>query len=384
MKLRGSSDQLLFMEITALTLFGLLMVYSASMVVAAQRGNPSYFFIRQSLFAGVGYLLMIVLMVMDYHMWLKPKIYVPLALFSLICLMLVFARESVKGSHRSLSLGTLGSFQPSEMAKLTLLFYLAYFLQKYRKEIERPGRRILRCLAIVGLFVSLIGFEPDLGQALCILVITASLFFVAGLSWKYIWTVVGLSVPAFYFCVWNVPFRRARVLAWLLALVDPLQAHYQIKAATIALGSGGLLGIGLRDSVQKFLFLPEAQSDFIYAIIGEELGLIGTLLVASAFMVFLYLGMRISVNAPDAGGFYLGLGITIMIVFQAFINISTAVAIVPTKGITLPFVSQGGSSLTICLMASGILLNIASNQHMRVSPPPFANAFGFRSGDRMY
>ncbi len=360
MTYKASNHRLLFIEISILTLFGLLMVYSASFVVAAQRGAPSYYFVRQSIYAGVGYLFMILLMFIDYHVWLKPKIIRLLTVLSVSSLILVFTQSPIKGSHRSLGLGQLVSFQPSEMAKLVILFYTAFFLHKYHLEIKHPGMRLFPLLMFTGLFVGLIGSEPDLGQVLCIFFITILLLFIAGLDWKYIWSVIFLSVPAFYFFVWEVPYRRARILSWLNALRDPLSAHYHTRQATIAVGSGGLFGLGLGESRQKSIFLPEASSDFIYAVIGEELGLIGTVLVAAAFLSFLYLGVRISIKAPDTGGFYLGLGITLMVVLQAFVNISTAIAIVPTKGLTLPFISQGGSSLVVSLMAAGILLNISS------------------------
>jgi cell division protein FtsW len=371
MKWKARNDQLLLVGITVLTLFGLMMVYSASMAVGAQKGEPSYLFARQSLFAAVGYLIMILLTLIDYHVWLKPKILAPLTIVTVVCLILVFCREPVKGSHRTLDLGFPVSFQPSEAAKLIILFCTAYFLQSHRGEVEKPGRHMVRYLAVVGLFAGLILVEPDLGQTVCILSFTAILFFVAGLDWKYIWTTALISLPALCFALWSAPYRRGRIYDYLEALMGPLNANHQIKHATLALGSGGLLGVGLREGIQKFSFLPEAQGDFIYPIIGEELGLVGTLLVIAAFLYYLYLGIRISVDAPDAGGFYLGLGITIMIVLQALINISSAVAIVPTEGLTLPFISQGGSSLVVCLAASGILLNIASEKHMKVAPAPF-------------
>jgi len=357
-----SNDRLLFIGISALTLFGLLMVYSASIVVAEQRGAPSYYFVRQSCYAGVGYLLMILLVFIDYHKWLRPRVIMLLAALSLSGLILVFTQSSVKGAQRGLRFGQFGSFQPSEIAKLVLLFYLAFFLQKHQPVIKQPGLRLLPCLMFIGLFAGLIGFEPDLGQAVCILIITALLLFIAGLDWKYIWIAILSSAPGFYFFVWQVPFRRARVLAWLAALRDPLSAGYHIRHATIAVGHGGLLGVGFGDSREKFLFLPEAPNDFIYAVIGEELGLVGAILVAAAFLGYLYWGLKISIKAPDCGGFYLGLGISLMVVLQAFINLSTALSIVPTKGLTLPFVSQGGSSLLVSLMATGILLNISSQR----------------------
>ena len=374
MKWRMQNDQLLLTGIIVLTLFGLLMVYSASMAVGAQRGEHSYFFARQALYAGIGYLAMFLLMQIDYHVWLKPKIFNPLTLITVVCLILVYTQDPVKGSHRTLELVPFLSFQPSEIAKLIVLFNIAYFLYRHRKEIERPGRNMFRCLAVVGLFAGLIVAEPDLGQTICILSCTVILFYIAGVNWRYVRRTALVALPAFYFLVWNVSYRRGRIYDWLDALMDPLNAHHQIRHATMALGSGGLLGVGLREGIQKFSFLPEAQGDFIYPIIGEELGLVGTLLVLSFFLFYLCLGIKISMNAPDPGGLYLGLGITVMVVLQALINVSSAVAIAPTKGITLPFISQGGSSLVVCLMASGILLNIASEKHLKAAPLLFPSA----------
>jgi cell division protein FtsW len=228
--------------------------------------------------------------------------------------------------------------------------------------MKKPGYWLLPCLGFTGLFAGLIAFEPDLGQAVCIGVIALLLFFIAGLDWKYVSAAVVSSMPVFYFFVWEVPFRRARILAWLAALRDPLLADYQTQQSAIAVGRGGLFGVGFGESRQKLLFLPEAIGDFIYAIIGEELGFIGAILVAAAFLALLCLGVKIAVRAPDPGGFYLGLGISLMLAFQAFVNLSTALAIVPTKGLPLPFISQGGSSLVTSLMAIGILLNISSQR----------------------
>lgn len=350
------------MGISALTLCGLLMVYSASMVATAQDGNPSHYFLRQAAYAGIGYLLMILLMFVDYRRWLKKRTIILLIVLSATCLIIVYAQSSVKGARRAIHLGQLLSFQPSEIAKLVLFFYLASFLETKRSMINQSISRLLPCIAVLGLFAVLIGFEPDLGQVICILLIAIALFFIAGLNWKYIWSAAVLSVPAFYFFIWQVSFRRKRVLDWLIALRDPLRADYQIRQAIIGIGHGGLLGLGFGEGQQKLSFVPEAPTDFIYSVIGEEFGLAGSLLIAAVFLSYLYLGVKISLKAPDAGGFYLGLSITLMVVLPAFINMSTALALMPTKGLTLPFISRGGSSLLVSLMATGILLNIASHQ----------------------
>jgi cell division protein FtsW len=363
---KRSNDRLLFIGISILILFGLLMVYSASFVAAVNKGTPSYYFIRQSGYAAIGYLLMLLMMFTDYHLWLRPKVIILLSMLSITSLVVVLASAPlIKGARRAMKFGSFFSFQPSEIAKLVVLIFLALFLEKHQPEMKKPGMPLLQCLGFVGLFAALIGLEPDLGQAVCICTIAMILFFIAGLDWKYISTAILSSAPAFYIFVWEVPFRRARILAWLAALRDPLSADYHIRQAAIAVVRGGLFGVGFGESRQKFLYLPEAIGDFIYAIICEELGLIGALLVAAAFLFFLYLGLKISIRARDRSGFYLGLGITLMLCLQAFINISTALAIVPTKGLTLPFISQGGSSLVGSLMAAGILLNISSQRKER-------------------
>lgn len=361
--INAREDRLLFIEVSGLTLFGLLMVYSASFVVAAQRGMHSYYFVRQSIYAGIGYVLLVLLMFIDYRVWLKPRVVGLLATLSVAGLGFVYAHSMViKGARRALKIGSLPSFQPSEIAKLVVLFYLALFLEKHQYEMKKPGRWFFPCLFFLSVFVGLILIEPDLGQAVCICLDATLLFLIAGLDWKYVCVASLASVPAFYLLIWGEHFRQARFLSWLTALWDPLHAGYQIKQAAIAVGRGGIFGVGFGDSLQKFLFLPEAMGDFIYAVIGEELGFTGAIIIAAAFLGFLFLGMKISLKAPDAGGFYLGLGITLMITMQAFINISTALSMIPAKGLTMPFISQGGSSLMVSLAACGIMLNIYSQR----------------------
>ncbi len=355
-------ESLLFVGVSSFVLFGLLMVYSSSIAVGAQQGIPSYNFVRQSIYAGLGFLFMIPLMFVDYHKWLKPRNIFFLTTFITICLLVVFLFDPIKGAQRHIRFGNWGAFQPSEMAKLVVLFYLAFYLQKYLSMIRQPGFIPRPCLIYVGFFAVLIGIEPDLGQALCIIFIAFLLFIIAGLDRKYIRIAALSTIPAFYFFIWEVPFRRARILNWLIALLDPLNADYHTQQSAIAIGRGGIFGVGFGESVQKFSFLPEAATDFIYAVIGEEFGFIGAFLVLAVFLGYLYLGIRISMKAPDAGGFYLGLGLTLLVTLEAFINISSTLAIIPTKGLTLPFISRGGSSLVACLMATGILLNIASQQ----------------------
>ncbi len=359
MAYKPTSDRVLFTATTLLTILGLVMVHSASSMVASFKyGMSSYFFLKQLLFAALGYTLMIVLMNVDYHTWQRKK---PLGWMLAICAVLlvcVFFQPAVNGAHRWLRYGQL-SLQPSEIAKLALLIFLARYLSRHDSEINMAGKRLLPCVGLVGLYVALIAFEEDLGQAACVAAITALLLFISGLSWIYVAGAAMLAVPAFYFGVVCVPFRWERIMVFLRPWHDPLGAGWHVSQSLTAVGSGGILGLGLGASRQKLFFLPTAHSDSIYAVISEELGLIGAGAVLLMFAVFFYRGLRITFRAPDRFGFYLGLGVTMLVVLQALVNISMVLALLPTKGIALPFISQGGSSLLLNLMAAGILLNIS-------------------------
>jgi len=360
MAYKASSDRLLFIVTSLLTIFGLVMVYSASSVVASTKfGISYYYFLRQLAYATLGFLAMVSLLNLDYHFWQKEKVVKLLFILSAASLVLVLAQPSVNGAHRWLRYGPLISFQPSEIAKLVLLVFLAAYLHKHESELNQPWRGLLPCIAAIGVFAGLIGIEPDLGQAVCVIVIAALVLFLAGLNWKYIAVAVLLSIPVAYFGVVRVAFRWDRIKSFLNPFYDPLGAGWQISQSLTAVGSGGPWGLGLGASKQKLFFLPEAHSDFIFAVIGEELGLLGTCSLAVAFLVFFYRGMKIAFKAPDRFGFYLAVGITLMIAIQAFINISMVLAMMPTKGIALPFISQGGSSLMLNLLATGVLLNIS-------------------------
>jgi cell division protein FtsW len=364
MAYRPSSDKILFLTAGFLTIFGLVMVYSASFVVASsQHGMSSYFFLRQLLHASLGFLFLISLMNIDYHLWQRPKVIAGMLTICVLGLGFVLTQGSVNGAHRWLRYSFI-SFQPSEVAKLAVLVFIAAYLHKFESEINRPIQRLLPFGLIIGLFAGLIAIEPDLGQALCLCMIAGVLLYVAGLAWQYFAATALLAIPAFYFLVVRVPFRWERIKAFLNPFHDPLGAGWQISQSLTAVGSGGLTGLGLGASKQKLFFLPEASSDFIFAVIGEELGLLGTCLVTFAFLIFFYRGIKIVLRSPDRFGFYLGLGITLMVVLQGFINISMVLAMMPTKGIALPFMSQGGSSLLLNLLATGMLLNLSHHNRL--------------------
>ena len=365
MAYKSAGDKVLFITTAFLTIFGLVMVYSASSVMASsQHGMSSYFFLKQLLHACIGFILLLILMNIDYRVWQKPNVIWALLIICAAFLAFVLTQPTINGAHRWLRYGGFISFQPSEIAKLVVLIYIASYLQKHECEINQPARRLLPFAMVIGVFAGLIAIEPDLGQALCLCMIAGILLYVAGLAWQYIAGAAVLSVPLFYFFVMRVPFRLERIKSFLNPFHDPLGSGWQISQSLTAVGSGGFSGLGLGASKQKLYFLPEASSDFIFAVIGEELGLIGTCLIAIAFLIFFYRGIRIILRAQDRFGFYLGLGITLMVVLQGFINISMVLAMMPTKGIALPFISQGGSSILLNLIAVGVLLNLSHHNRL--------------------
>jgi cell division protein FtsW len=359
MAYRANNDRTLFITTSGLTIFGLVMVYSASSVMASsQYGLSSYYFLRQIAFATAGYIALLVLMNVDYHVWQKTKVVRGCLALTIITLMAVLAAPKVNGAHRWLRLGFL-SFQPSEIAKLVGIVFLAGFLHKHATEINLFWKRLVPCLAVLLVLAGLICVEPDLGQAVCMVLISGIVLMVAGLSWTYFAAALVAAIPALYLAISQFPYRWGRLKAFLDPFEDPLGKGWQILQSLTAVGSGGIFGAGLGAGKQKMFFLPEAHSDFIFAVIGEEMGLLGTCLLAIAFLIFFFRGLKITLRAPDPFGFYLGLGITLMVVIQAFINISMVLAMLPTKGIALPFISQGGSSLLLNLVATGVLLNIS-------------------------
>jgi cell division protein FtsW len=363
MAYRPKVDRILLFTAGFLMVFGLVMVYSATSVVAAtQHGTSYYFFLRQLLYAGFGIVALVFMMNMDYHVWQKPKVLFLLLVICAVVLAFVLTQPKVNGAHRWLRFGGFLSFQPSEIAKLIMIMFFAWFLNRYEHEINMPVQRLLPLGAVIILFCGLIYKEPDFGQIMCICIIAGILLYIAGLAWHYIAGAVLLAIPVICFIIHQDPYRMERIKVFLDPFSDPMGSGWQITQSLIAVGTGGLSGLGLGASQQKLYFLPEAGSDFIFAVIGEELGLIGTFLVALAFLLFFFRGIKITLHSPDRFGFYLGLGITLMVVLQGFINISMVIAMMPTKGIALPFMSQGGSSLLLNLAATGILLNLSHHQ----------------------
>jgi len=356
------ADHTLFLTTLALTVLGVAMVFSASTVVATERfGDANYFWLRQLMAGALGMAILFLIMKVDYHVYQRPAVvFTALSVVVSLCVF-VFFLPATRNTHRWIQLPGL-SFQPSEMAKLALVTFLAYFLDRRRGRINEAST-LVPLGVIVGMLAGLIVLQKDLGTALALLVTTALLLYMAGLNMKWIGVSALAALPigsiAFYFLVYQVPYRWNRILAFWNPEADPRGYGFQIIQSITAVGTGGIRGLGYMESKQKLFYLPDAHTDFIFAVIGEELGLIGTCLVVALFGMFLWRGLRASTRAPDTFGFYLALGITMTVCVQAFINMSVVLGIVPNKGIPLPFLSYGGSSFVMMLAAVGILLNVS-------------------------
>lgn len=372
-----TSDKLLFMATLVLLCSSIVMVYSASAVWAMERNNDPYLFLfKQLTWAVLGLCLLPVLMRIDYRTYREPVvIWTALCVIGLLLVAVLFA-SPIKGASRWLNIGGLG-MQPSEFAKLAVVIFVAALLERRMDRINDISYTLVPIGVVLAAVVSLILQQPDLGTAVVIAGVAGIMVFAAGISYQY---VIGLglaAIPALYFLIITSEYRRRRLLAFLDPYADPLRDGFQIIQSTIAVGTGGVFGLGLMESVQKLFYLPEPHNDFIYAVIGEELGLAGTTLVLACFVVLTWRGLRASMRAPDRFGAFLALGLTMMISLQAFLNISVVLGLMPTKGIPLPLVSYGGSSLLVNMIAVGILLNIsqhASSSRVVTTTLPVADA----------
>ncbi|MDD5491343.1 MAG: putative lipid II flippase FtsW [bacterium] len=353
-------DLNMFGVTVALVIFGLVMIYSSSAIFASQQYNNSwYFFQKQMLWALAGFAAFFMLMKTDYHVlqrYSRVLIFISIVLLVLV-LTGIFGRE-VGGAKRWIRLGPV-SFQPSELAKISLLIYIADYLDRKQSKISKVLKGVAPILMIMGLICGLILVEPDMGTSVSLGVVSVSMLFVGGLSAWYLGSLVLMAIPLFAYLVVTKPYRLRRLMAFFDPWADPQNVGYQIIQSLIALGSGGFLGMGLGNSKQKLLYLPAAHTDFIFPIIGEELGFIGAFSIVILFFVFAWRGMKIAFHAPDLFGSMLAGGITLMIVLQAIINIGVSCALFPTKGLPLPLVSYGGSNLAFTLASIGILLNIS-------------------------
>jgi cell division protein FtsW len=353
-------DLLLVAAVLALTGFGVVMVFSAGAVFAARTyGDWTYFLKREAIYAGAGLVAFLLGMRLDYSIY--RKITYPLLFVSMILLAAVLKLgPSINGAVRWFRLGPL-SFQPSELAKFALALYLAVLLARKAEKVRDFSMGFLPPLLMTGVFLGLLLKQPDLGTAVIIGVTALGLMFVAGTRTSYILISVLIAAPV----GWKVfitgeSWRMKRILAYLYPWQYRRDIGYQLYESLISVGSGGVFGQGLGQGHQKLFFLPEAHTDFILAVVGEELGLVGILAVLTTFGLLVWRGMRASIRARDAYGCYLAFGITCLFGLQAIVNMCVVLGLLPTKGLPLPFVSYGGTALVTCLFMAGVLANISA------------------------
>ncbi len=355
---RVGVDKWMFGIVLVLVLFGLVMVFSASAVMAkSQFGSPYFFVVRQSIFAVFGMLALVVLMRVDYRHYNNPKVVFPAVAITMLLLVGVFAMPISHNAHRWFRFGGL-SFQPSELATPALVLFLAYFLQTRLHKMDDWRGTILRAILPPLMFIALILKQPDLGTALVCVAVMVLMLYLAGMQMRYVGIATLCSMPVLYYMLFHVAWRRARVEAFLHPEANPRGTGFQVQQSLIAVASGGFFGHGLMEGMQKLFYLPEIYTDYIYANISEELGLLGSLFVVALFVALGYRGLRAAFLVTDPFARFLAFGITSAILIQAFFNISVVLNLVPSKGITLPFISFGGTSLVVMLACMGVLLNI--------------------------
>ncbi len=356
------SDKGLFLATLLLVCASVVMVYSASAVLAMGRFQqpPWFFLLKQVVWAVLGIGLLAAAMRVDYRLLRSPLVIRAGLAICVAALILVFFGPAINGTRRWFSIGGVG-IQPSELAKVAVILFTAAVLERRLEKTDRVAHALAPVALVTGLVCGLIVLEPDFGTAFTLLMIVGTMVFAAGLPYRYLAGLTLVVGPLLFAVLVSAPYRVQRLLAFLDPWADPQGAGYQVIQSQIAVGTGGLLGQGLMAGVQKLFYLPHPHTDFIYAVIAEETGLLGALVVLLCFGVILWRGLDVAASAPDRFGALLAVGITMMVTFQAFFNISVVLGLLPTKGIPLPFVSAGGSSLLINLLAMGILLNVSQH-----------------------
>ena len=353
-------DMMVMLMAIALTCFGVVMVYSASSVMATKRFHDGFFFLkRQGIFALLGFLVMLTVMRIDYHVW--KKLAVPALLLCLVLLGIVLIPGiggKAGGASRWIKLPGF-NLQPSEMAKLALIMYMAYSLDKKQDKVKNLANGFIPYMIVLVFLIGFLVMQPDLGGALTLAAVAMVMLFAAGTRLTYIFSMFLLALPFLIFKL-SRGYHKNRIEAFLDPWSDPEGKGFQIIQSWLALGTGGVFGQGLGEGKQKLFYLPEAHTDFILSVVGEELGFLGVVIIIGLFFLLVQRAMRIAVAAPDPFGRFLALGIAVLFGIEASVNMGVVTGLLPTKGLALPFISYGGSSLIISLFAVGILLNISS------------------------
>ena len=355
-------DMWLFGAVVALVSVGVVMVYSASAIIAADRFRDPYFFLKKQLFwAVLGFGCLWAAMTLNYR--ILERIMLPLLVVSLVLLVLVLVppfSQEINGTRRWFRWGPV-SFQPAELAKFSLVVYLAHFLTRRREVVESFWLGLLPPLLVAGSMAGLVLLQPDLGSSLTLVVLVFCLLFLAGGRVRQMTLVAASALPLLAVAIYMAPYRLKRIMTFLDPWADPRGSGFQIIQSYLALGSGGLFGRGLGESKQKLFYLPEPYTDFIFAVLGEELGLLGAVSVIGLFGLLIWRGIRIGLGAPDPFGALLALGLTALLACQTLVNLGVVTGALPTKGLPLPFISSGGSALLMALFSTGVLLNISQH-----------------------
>ncbi|HEY2996218.1 MAG TPA: putative lipid II flippase FtsW [Methylomirabilota bacterium] len=358
-------DMWLFGAAVMLLSAGVVMVYSASAIVAADRFHDPYFFLKKQLFwALLGSLAMLAAVRVDYRR--LERFVLPALIVAGVLLVLVLIPpigQAINGTRRWLRLGPV-SFQPAELAKLALVFYLATFLARSHERLDDLRRGFLPPLLVAGAFAGLVFAQPDLGNCLTLVALTFGLLYLAGSPVRYLGWALAPALPLLVLAIFAAPYRLRRITAFWDPWADPRGSGFQIIQSWLAFGNGGFLGQGIGASRQKLFYLPEAHTDFIFAVVGEELGFIGAAAFVALFSVLIWRGLRIGLRTSDPFGSYLALGITLLIATQTLVNLGVVTGLLPTKGLPLPFISFGGSALSMTMLSTGVLLNISQHAHV--------------------
>ena len=362
-------DLIILLMAVALTCFGVVMVYSASSVMAAKKFNDGFYFLkRQGVFALLGFGLMAFTMRIDYQQW--RRIAVPLLLGCLVLLLLVFVPGvggTAKGASRWIRFPGF-NFQPSELAKIALIIYMAYSLDKKQEKLKSFSAGFLPYMVVLALLIAILLMQHDLGASLTLGVVALAMLFVAGARPRYILGMFVMAVPFIYYAILTKAYRLARIKVFLNPWQDPTNSGFQIIQSWLAFGTGGIFGQGLGEGKQKLFYLPEAHTDFILSVVGEELGFIGVIVIAAMFFLLVQRSIRVALQAEDDFGRFLAFGIAMLLGVEGFVNMGVVTGLLPTKGLALPFISYGGSSLIITLFSVGVLLNVSSRTCSALMP----------------
>ncbi len=359
---RKKWDKVLFIAVLFLVLFGLVMIYSASSIWAEYKfGDPFRYVKSQSLFIAIGILLMYTVAKIDYTWYYKKTNLILSVCLLLLVLVLIPGIGSVRNGSRSwFGIGSFG-IQPSEFVKLALIIFTAKYLSKSNKFVRDWKRGVIPILVILFVIFGLIMLQPDFGTGMIIVVSIIAMLFIAGVDMRFFLGLGALGVVGIVALILVAPYRMDRITSFINPWSDPLGTGFQIIQSLYAIGPGGLLGMGFMNSRQKHFYLPEPQTDFIFSIISEEFGVLGVILVSALFLIILWRGIRIALNTKDSFAKYLAFGMIFQIIIQSIMNLMVVVGLIPVTGVTLPFLSYGGSSLLVSMVSIGIILNISKN-----------------------